>query len=327
MTDMKKGFVTVATGKYYYWLAENLVMSYRLFSDDGIPFCLITDKAGKDYFSKTWRNKLFDEFIVLDKPHYSYMDKMMVYYNTPFDETIFLDADVHIIDNISFLFDKFEQNGSEVSLNGSYRSLSVMMSNHFEKKTIDRFGFTRYIAFGGGMYYYKKSERANQFMKYIFDELIPNYDEFGLKRFLGRIADEPLFSVSMMIHGMDPIDDENSKRGYMYCPFPIDEYKWNMKDCKCDLCRYGEHFSPLTVHYGTHNTYSKIYVICSADLKTRYRHSGTVRKRFNRMSYLLDYGYRLANHDYYRTLFWPWVKDHFTISWFKLQVKRIKNLF
>lgn len=323
MKNLKRGFVTVATGKYYYWLAQNLVTSYRLFSDDGIPFYLITDKEGKEYFSKGWCKKLFDGFVVLEKPNYSYMDKMMVYYNTPFEETIFLDADAHIIDNISFLFDKFEQNGSEVSLNGSYRSLSIMMSNHFSTKTIERFGFTRYIAFNGGMYYYKKSPAADQMMKYIFDVLIPNYDEYGLTRFLGKIADEPLFSVSMMVHGMDPIDDEVTERGYMYCPYPINGYEWNMDTRKCTLYRYGERFSPLIVHYGTHNTYSLEYVLCTADLKTKYKHNGAISKRLNRISAMITYGYRLAKHDYYRTLFWPWVKGHFTKNWLKLQIQRV----
>lgn len=326
MKDTKRGFITVATGKYYYWLAENLVMSYRLFSDDGISFGLITDAAGKEYFSRDSRKKLFDEIIVLEKPNYSYMDKMMVYYNTPFEETIFLDADAHIVDNISFLFNRFEENGSEVSLNGSYRDLSVMMSNHFSQKTIDRFGFKRYIAFGGGMYYYKKSPKADHVMKYIFDELIPNYDEYGLTRFLGKIADEPLFSVSLMVHGMNPVDDENPKRGYMYCPYPINGLSWDMDMRICNLFRYGEIFSPLTVHYGTHNTYTKGYVVCSADLKTRYKNGGLLKKWFNRTDAMLTYGYRLATHDYYRTLFWPWVKDHFTKKWINIQYKRIKNL-
>lgn len=324
---MKKGFVTVATGKYYYWLAENLVMSYRLFSDDGIPFYLITDKPGKEYFSKGWRKKLFDGFVVLEKPHYSYMDKMMVYYNAPFDETIFLDADAHIIDNITFLFDKFEQNGSEISLNGSFRSFSVMMSNHFGQKAVDRFGFTKYIAFNGGLYYFKKSPKADELMKFIFEELVPNYDKYELVRFNGNLADEPLFNVAMMIYGMNPIEDEISDRGYMFCPYPINGFKWDMDKRRSDLFRHGEHYSPFIVHYITQNTYSKQYVICSADLKTRYKHNGTFHKYLNRASYMMDYGYRLANHDYYRTLFWPWVKGHFTLSWFKLQTKRIQNFF
>ena len=108
--EKTRGFITVATGKYYCGLAQNLAMSYRLFSDTRYPLVVMTDKDGEKRLKK-----YFDDVIVLDEPHYTFMDKMTVYQHSPFDRTIFLDADMNIIYDISYLFDDFEKNGSPVS--------------------------------------------------------------------------------------------------------------------------------------------------------------------------------------------------------------------
>ena len=84
---LKRGFVTVATGKYYCWLAESLIMSYRLFSDTKYPMYVITDREGEKRLKK-----LFDGVIVMEKPTYSFLDKIRVYDNTVFEETIETDG-------------------------------------------------------------------------------------------------------------------------------------------------------------------------------------------------------------------------------------------
>ena len=48
----QKGFITVATGKWYCYLAQNLVMSYRLFGNCDLPFYVITDKKGEKKLKK-----------------------------------------------------------------------------------------------------------------------------------------------------------------------------------------------------------------------------------------------------------------------------------
>lgn len=49
---MNRGFITVATGDYYCWLAQNLAMSYRLFSEQKYPLYVITDKTGGGQIEK-----------------------------------------------------------------------------------------------------------------------------------------------------------------------------------------------------------------------------------------------------------------------------------
>ncbi len=321
---LSRGFVTVATGSYYYWLAENLVMSYRLFSRGNIPFYLITDKAGEKRFSKGWRKELFDGLIVLDKPYYSYMDKMMVYQNTVFYETIFLDADVHIVDDIDYLFDVYEKNGSEVSVNGWYKFINEEnRPNHFNQTTMDLFGFDKYIAFGGGLYYYQKGEKADKVLKYIFDELLPNYDKYGLTRFLGRIADEPLFAVSMLLYGMKPVWD--SKRSFMQCPTRINGFTWDFDEKKCSFFWHGEIASPRSVHYGTHNTYTRYYVRYNSLLRCKYRSVPKFLHQIYKASSFIQLGCRMLKKGEYRRGFMIWFKGHFTKDYWRTLGGRIKN--
>ena len=141
--DYKRGFITVATGDYYCWLAENLVMSYKLFSEAKYPMYVMTDKKGEKRLKK-----VFDGVIVLDKPYFSFMDKMMVYQNSPFEETLFIDADSDIVSDISLLFDVFNDNGSEVSCVGAIRKISEKNKPvHFGDKVIRLFGLDSFVAF------------------------------------------------------------------------------------------------------------------------------------------------------------------------------------
>ena len=77
----------MATGKrLYYVLTQNLLISYRLHNPDPQPFALICDR----------RNEIteeFDDVVIMDSPSFSFNDKLRLADLTPYDETIFIDAD------------------------------------------------------------------------------------------------------------------------------------------------------------------------------------------------------------------------------------------
>jgi hypothetical protein len=144
--EQKKGFITVATGDWYCYLAKNLAMSYRLFSGNRYPIYVITDKAGEKKVKE-----YFDGVIVLEKPNYNFLDKILVYQNSPFDETVFLDADMNIVKDIDFIFDLFEKNQSDVSCYGSLVDITdEVRPNHFGDAAIREFSLQQFIRFGGG---------------------------------------------------------------------------------------------------------------------------------------------------------------------------------
>ena len=84
---MSRGFITIATGQeHYYEIAYNLLISYRLFSEEPLPFAILCDRENK-------YTKHFDITVIMKNPNCSYLDKLQFPQYTPFDETIFIDAD------------------------------------------------------------------------------------------------------------------------------------------------------------------------------------------------------------------------------------------
>ena len=322
--DTKRGFITVATGKWYCYLAQNLAMSYRLFSDKKYPFYVITDKAGEKKLKK-----YFDGVIVLDKPNYNFLDKIEVYKNSPFDETVFLDADMNIIKDISFVFDEFEKNGSDVSCYGDFADITdEIRPIHFGDAAVKHFGLTKYIRFGGGMYYYKKSHNADMVQKCIFEDLMPNYDKYDLLHIgayygndIRKMADEPLMGLAMLVCGMKPMNTTKHLMRY-YRGNMMETLKWDMDKQDCSFYWWGEIVHPYIVHYATYNTWTFKYYRLNFELRCRYK---GINKLFSKLL-LPIVALRWFFMKRQQKAFWDRFKAHFTKEHFvhrKQQIKRI----
>ena len=321
--DTKKGFVTVATGNYYCWLAQNLAMSYRLWSKGAYPLAVMTDQKG----AKKLR-KYFDEVIVMDDPTYTFLDKISVYENSPYEETIFLDADMDIVRDISFLFDLFAENGSEVSCLGSVREITPdQRPIHYGEAAVEAFELTHFLAFGGGIYYYKRCPKTDELFHMIYDDLIPNYHRYQMKVFRpGQMADEPLLGLAMLLMEMRPVSDLD-KDIMRYSDHMMDTIKWDFKKQECTfLWQFKRIVSPEIVHYGTHNTYHKKYVYFNAVIRCRY-----FRIRPLLPFYLIYRESRLMcqhlKRKQDRRAFGKWFMDHFTKEYFSYKKQQIKSVF
>ena len=108
---MTRGFVTIATGnERYYKMARNLLRSYRLSAKEPMRFAIIADRKNK-YTDE------FDDVVILENPTHSWMDKMMLLTDCPYDENLFIDADCLVYENINFFWSCFE-NGADFSCFG-----------------------------------------------------------------------------------------------------------------------------------------------------------------------------------------------------------------
>lgn len=68
-----------------------------------VPIALCTDwEEGRNCTE-------IDYYIALDKPSYTFGDKVKNYYNSPFEKTIFLDTDTYLIDSIDALFEMLDR--------------------------------------------------------------------------------------------------------------------------------------------------------------------------------------------------------------------------
>lgn len=192
-----RGFATVATGsEYYYQLAANLYLSYKKRAEGKYPFALICDR--ENAFSA-----LFDHVVVVDHFRRSTVDKLLMW-NSPYEETVFLDADTLILDDINDLWDIFE-NQDDVSAFGCTLPLDS------QKGWFTYEGSGRYksqvkylVSMNGGIYYFRKTPRAERVIQNAI-EVIEDYSTIDFKYF-STPQDEPLMAMAMVINECAPCD-------------------------------------------------------------------------------------------------------------------------
>ena len=100
--ETNRGFITVATGsERYFILAYNLLLSYRYHSKSPMPFAILCDRRN------AW-TEAFDHVVIIENPACSYYDKLRILDLSPFDETIFIDADSLAYRDLNGLWDYFK---------------------------------------------------------------------------------------------------------------------------------------------------------------------------------------------------------------------------
>lgn len=288
-----RGFVTIATGDYYCQLAINLVISYRVFSSQQYPFCVITSK---DFVNKL--SPYFDRVIVVDNLTCSFLDKIYIYDNSPFCETIFIDADSNVTEDISYAFDLFSSNGSDVSAIGRMFDVTPQDHGHIlTNETISCFQLKKGMEFNGGVYYLKRSDASDKLIRSIFDDIIPNYTKYGLKLLgNGKEDDESVFCLAMLQNNMRTVDDHRKlMRGqYDFKTLTIDK-----KNNKCSFCDYGQRISPSIMHWMTCYTHTLKYVTFNSLIRSKYQQFGKLKTDW----YLVKDSICFWISDYLRTWF------------------------
>lgn len=272
--DMSKGFITQAYGEVYCAMAEHLVQSYRLFGNCEYPFYVITDGVGAQRFKQ---RGVFDGIIVRNDFTRSTVDKMWAFTDTPFDETIFIDADSSIVNDINRVFTLFEENGSAVSAIAGCVDLSRDKGIQFGSVAIKAFNIKKdFPNFNGGVYYYKKSPDGLACVDFMMNELKPNYKKFELMASDDSTGmyDEPLVIVGMLKFGFRPIPQSTN---VMYLVHNGKEVKWDMDMGTCGYHYYDTLVHPTIIHwkYGGTETYN--YKCKDALLRHKFLKTSSLR--------------------------------------------------
>lgn len=241
----QRGFVTVATGNQkYYKLALNLLRSYRANGKSTVPFAIICDRVCPE-------TQEFDDVIVLPNPHYSFLDKLSLYQYTPYQETIFFDADSLVLGDTDVLWDDFA-NMDDFSCYGRTLPLESRIGWFYYKDMGDLQSRIKYgISLHGGLYYLRKTERCRS----IFDdaiELTKKYDQYTFYYF-NKPADEPVLALSMVLADCKPCPARGriiffvNHEGEVRCTA---NGKLMLKGAPCE---------PAVVHFGTRNVSRFLY--------------------------------------------------------------------
>lgn len=117
------GLLTVATGsEKYYRVALNLLRSYRAFSKNPLPFCIICDKENE-------YTRQFDDTIILETPDYSFLDKIYCLNHIPYEETLFIESDCIAYGDLNAYFKPLKEAGQDFALFG----INYPLNHKFDK--------------------------------------------------------------------------------------------------------------------------------------------------------------------------------------------------
>ncbi|MCD7803000.1 MAG: hypothetical protein LUH09_08925 [Clostridiales bacterium] len=214
---MTRGFVTIATGdEQYYKLARNLLHSYQnqVRPEEQVPFAILCDRDCAD-------TKEFDDVVIMENPNRSYMDKLMLYKYSPYDETIFIDADSLFFRDPQGLWEDFGDQ-DDVSCYG------VALPLDSQKAWFSYEGCGQYqdqiqylIDLHGGAYYFRRTERTKQIFELAIS-LASEYHQYGFRNF-DHPADEPVMAMAMAIRQCRPC--EKAAGGGVSCSSPATAVK------------------------------------------------------------------------------------------------------
>lgn len=202
-----RGFVTVATGKeQYYILASNLLQSYRFHTKSSTPFAILCDEHNG------WTED-FDDVIILDHPAHSYIDKLSFLELSPYDETIFIDADSLAYRDLNELWALF-QDGPDLGLLGGVCPLEKEgWWNNDNLGSLKESVKFKVMAMGG-LYYVRNNGKdlpaIIETCKYIKD----HYLDFHFYIFEKILEDETILSLAASVHQIKPISHVNGIYAY-----------------------------------------------------------------------------------------------------------------
>ena len=178
-------------------MAIHLARSIRLNSPNQ-TLAVITDRS--EMAMKPW----FDVVVPMNPEHGTGMadQKLDLYANSPFRETMYIDADSLVVRDLSFLWTLFK--GCDMSAIG-FEMRSGSWAGMDVPTTCAKLAIPYVVQLNGGVYYFLKGDLAGRIRT--ARALIARYDEIGIARLRGAINDEPLISLAMAMCHQHPVDD------------------------------------------------------------------------------------------------------------------------
>lgn len=238
--NQKYGILIIAQGKERYINMSRQIALSLILSNPHIPRTLVTDCTASDL------KNYYDTIIPIDETlGVGYVQKLHMHKYSPYQKTMFIDVDCLVIQNIDWLFQRF--NHHPVSVIGKKITSGSLLGTTLEKLNA-AIGITYLPVFNGGVYYFEKGPISD----HVFDDanriFKERYDELNLWKFSNQPGDEPVMSIAMALHNMQPIDDE--KKG-MYTPVGQQGiFKIEALHGFCEFYKYGEKVMPVIMHFG-----------------------------------------------------------------------------
>lgn len=217
--------------------AADLARSLRLHSPS-VPLAVVTDQPADPLLGS-----LFDHVVPL--PPNLPADgraKLDLDLHSPFERTLYLDSDSLAFRDVCFVLERYRGRdvvvlGRQITAGRWYGDVPAMCR---------RAGSSSIPQFNGGVLYFADTDVTRA----VFEEareLADQYDELGLDRFNGGIADEPLLAVALARHGLtaDPRDGDTSVSLLGLQGEP----DLDIAGGRATFVKNGRHVAPAVVHF------------------------------------------------------------------------------
>jgi hypothetical protein len=213
-----RGVIIMAYGNPYYGMyAANLAASIKFTTPD-LNVCLLHDNSAIGHYTPTHRALFSEMHVIPNECFYSngifqpYKAKLYAYTLSPFDETIFIDADVIMFPKGRNLNDIFNEL-ADVNFSIQNRSNYDVSTDIKPDMWADLQDIKKEYKVNAGTFYYISSEffyfKKVKEVKKLFNDAIKIYDNMKVnyKRFGGGIPDELPLSIAMLCNGIKPHAD------------------------------------------------------------------------------------------------------------------------
>ena len=197
--ETKKGFITVATGsEQYYILAYYMLLSYRYHSTFPMPFAILCDRHNQ------WTEE-FDEVIIIEKPTYSYCDKLRILDMSPFDETLFIEPDSLIYRDLNGLWEYFKDS-PDIGLVG-YVFPNTSEKGWWDSENLgelkDKIDFK--VMCQGGLYFVRNNGKDLPAFRETCRYIEEHYFEYQFTMSRDVRSDETIMSLAAAVHHFRPV--------------------------------------------------------------------------------------------------------------------------
>lgn len=263
---MTRGFVTIATGKeQYYKIAHNLLLSYRYFSSSPMPFAIIAEE--ENVYTAD-----FDDVVITNEAHRSFMDKFLLMKFCPYDENIFIDADSLAYGDLNEYWEIFE-NSTDFSAAGVNVPRDQKENVWYNVEDIWKYGekLEYKVRVHTGVCFIRKSESLTKLYADCMD-IWNNYDKLYFHSY-PKSVDECVLGVAMPMNNMKA----ESLRANMCAAYPCLTYlKADILNGKLEYkTPWGKNSDQgIHLHFGTIQTYKAVYRFNAECLKYMYQYKG-----------------------------------------------------
>lgn len=254
-----KGFITIATGaKHYYKIAANLLLSYRYFTKNPLPFAIIAEE-------KNEYTALFDDVIITTEAKRSFLDKFLLLKLCPYDETIFIDADSLAFGDLNVLWEQFAD-ATDFSAIGANCGIEDVKTAWYNIEDLGEYGqgLTYKCKVHAGVCYIRNTDKVKTMYQDCM-ELYHNYEKMYFHT-CPHSVDECVFGVAMPRNGMKTTSEDINLLAVYPFLVKIRASAWEGPFyCKTRWNAQTDH--GILIHFGTANTHEALYRFNEEQLK------------------------------------------------------------